>query len=159
MPQVNVTLEGFRNSAQAKFGALAEEFLKLYPATNDDEAALASNEAARDNSRISTWSWAREWSKGAGHPVYTYFWTHAPPGPDARMRGAYHGSEINYALGNLYATERPWTDEDRRIADTMSSYWANIVKTGNPNGAGLPAGRPTTARRVRRSCVWGTTGD
>jgi para-nitrobenzyl esterase len=138
MPQVNVTLEGFRKSAQAKFGPLAGDFLKLYPASNDDEAALASNEAARDNSRISTWSWAREWSKGSGQPVYTYFWTHAPPGPDAAMRGAYHGSEINYALGNLYATDRPWTEEDRRVADTMSSYWANIVKTGNPNGAGLP---------------------
>jgi para-nitrobenzyl esterase len=138
MPQVNVTLDGFRKSAQAKFGPLAGEFLKLYPAANDDEAALASNEAARDNSRISTWSWAREWSKGSGQPVYTYFWTHAPPGPDAPMRGAYHGSEINYALGNLYATDRPWTEEDRRVADTMSSYWANIVKTGNPNGSGLP---------------------
>jgi para-nitrobenzyl esterase len=138
MPQVNVTLDGFRKSAQAKFGALAEEFLKLYPASNDDEAALVSSDAARDNSRISTWSWARAWSKGSGHPVYTYFWTHAPPGPDAAMRGAYHGSEINYALGNLYGTKRPWTDEDRRIAETMSSYWANIVKTGSPNGAGLP---------------------
>lgn len=137
-PQVNVTLAAFRQGARVKFGALADEFLALYPAHDDDQAALASNEAARDNSRISTWSWARDWSQGSGQPVYTYFWNHAPPGPDAPMRGAYHGSEINYALGNLYATDRPWTDEDRRIADTMSSYWANIVKTGNPNGAGLP---------------------
>ncbi|MCS0631157.1 carboxylesterase family protein [Telluria mixta] len=137
-PQVNVTLDGFRQYAHAKFGRLAEQFLKLYPATNDEEAARASNEAARDNSRISTWSWARDWTKGSGRPVYTFFWTHAPPGPDAALRGAYHGAEINYALGNLYATDRPWTEDDRRIADTMSSYWANIVKTGNPNGAGLP---------------------
>jgi carboxylesterase type B len=137
-PQVNVTLAGFRESAHAKFGPLADEFLKLYPASNDEEAALASNEAARDNSRIATWSWAREWAKGSGQPVYTYFWTHAPPGADALMRGAYHGSEINYVFDNLYATDRPWTDEDRRIADRMSSYWANIIKTGEPNGAGLP---------------------
>jgi para-nitrobenzyl esterase len=137
-PQVNVTLQAFQDYAHVKFGPFADEFLKLYPATSDDEAARASNEAARDNSRISTWSWAREWAQGSGHPVYTFFWTHAPPGPDSQMRGAYHGAEINYALGNLYATDRPWTDEDRRIADTMSSYWANIVKTGNPNGAGLP---------------------
>lgn len=137
-PQVNVTLAGFQQNARSKFGALADEFLKLYPAANDDEAALASNQAARDNSRISTWSWARTWQQGTGQPVYTYFWTHAQPGPGAEMRGAFHGSEINYAFGNLYATERPWTDEDKRIADTMSSYWANIIKTGNPNGAALP---------------------
>jgi para-nitrobenzyl esterase len=157
-PQVNVTLDAFRKSAQVKFGPLADEFLKLYPASNDEEAALASSEAARDNSRISTWSWARAWAKGSGHPVYTYFWTHAPPGPDAHLRGAYHGSEINYVLNNLYATERPWTDEDRRIADTMSTYWANIVKTGNPNGSGLPnwpAYDPNASSVMRLGEGWG----
>jgi carboxylesterase type B len=138
MPQVNLTLAAFQQSARTKFGPLAAEFLTLYPATNDEEAALASNMAAQDNSRISTWSWAREWAKGSKNPVYTYFWTHAPPGPGSHMRGAYHGSEINYVLGNLDATDLPWTEEDRRIADTISTYWANIIKTGNPNGASLP---------------------
>lgn len=137
-PQVNVTLDAFRQAARAKFGALSEEFLRLYPAADDDEAARQSSEAARDNSRISTWSWANEWSKGSGQPVYTYFWNHAPPGPDAHLRGAYHGAEINYVLDNLYATKRPWTDEDHRIAEMTSSYWANMIKTGNPNGPGLP---------------------
>jgi carboxylesterase type B len=33
---------------------------------------------------------------------------------------------------------RPFTDADRRVADTLSSYWANFMKTGNPNGPGLP---------------------
>ena len=139
MPQVSVTLAAFQHSAHAKFGAMADAFLALYPATNDDEAARASNAAARDNSRIATWSWARAWAAGSTQPVYTYFWTHAPPGPDAALRGAYHGSEINYVFDNLYATDRPWVAADRQIADRMSSYWANIVKTGNPNGPGLPA--------------------
>jgi para-nitrobenzyl esterase len=159
-PQVNVTVDAFRQSAHVKFGALADEFLKLYPAATDEEAALASNEAARDNSRISTWSWAREWTKGSGNPVYTYFWTHAPPGPDSRMRGAYHGSEINYVFGNLYATDLPWTDEDQRIADTMSSYWANIIKTGNPNGASFPvwsAYDPKAASVMGLGDSWGMT--
>ena len=26
-----------------------------------------------------------------------------------------------------------------RVAHTMNVYWANFVKTGNPNGEGLPA--------------------
>ena len=148
MPQVSMTLYALRQNAHAKFGALAEEFLALYPATNDEDAALANNEAARDDSRVSTWSWAREWAKGTGQPVYTYFWTHAPPGPDAAMRGAYHGSEINYVFNNLYATDRPWTDEDRRIADMVSSYWANMIKAGNPNGPGLPAWPAYDAAKV-----------
>ena len=70
--------------------------------------------------------------------MFTYFWTHRPPGPEHDLRGAYHGSEINYVFNNLYATNRPWTDEDRKIADIMSSYWANFAATGDPNGKGLP---------------------
>ena len=30
------------------------------------------------------------------------------------------------------------TDDDRKIADIMSSYWANFAATGDPNGKGLP---------------------
>ena len=138
MPPVNVTRDGFVRYARAKFGALADEFLRLYPAATDDEAAAQSNAAANDNSRVSTWLWATEWVKGSKRPTYTYFWTHAPPGPDDAMRGAFHGSEIPYAFGNLETTDRPWTDEDHRIAKRMSSYWANIIKTGDPNGPGLP---------------------
>lgn len=137
-PRPSMTLVDFQAAARTKFGAMADEFLKLYPATTDQEAALQSNASARDNSRVSTYLWGTLWTKHVKMPVYTYFWTHAPPGPDHDMRGAYHGSEINYVFDNLYATDRPWTDQDRQIADTMSSYWANFVIKGNPNGKGLP---------------------
>jgi para-nitrobenzyl esterase len=137
--QINVTLAAYVAGAKRKFGPMADEFLKLYPAANDDEAALQNNAAARDNNRVATYLWGIEWTRHANKPVYTYFWTHAPPGPGHDQRGAYHGSEINYVFGNLYAIDRPWTDEDRRIADTMSSYWANIIAKGDPNGPGLPA--------------------
>lgn len=33
---------------------------------------------------------------------------------------------------------RPWTETDFRLADMLSSYWANFIKTGDPNGEGLP---------------------
>ena len=32
----------------------------------------------------------------------------------------------------------PWTDADRKLADTMSTYWVNFARAGDPNGAGLP---------------------
>jgi para-nitrobenzyl esterase len=138
MPPVNVTLADYVAYAHRKFGPLADDFLKLYPARSDQEAALQSNAAARDNSRVSTWLWGQLWTKGDDKPLFTYFWTHAPPGPDHDLRGAFHGSEIYYAFDSLDAVERPWTADDRRIANLMSSYWANIIKTGDPNGAGLP---------------------
>jgi carboxylesterase type B len=33
---------------------------------------------------------------------------------------------------------RPWTDVDRQLSDTMSSYWVNFAANGDPNGKGLP---------------------
>ena len=138
MPQTSVTLAQFEAGARRKFGSLADEFLKLYPAKTDEEAALQNNASVRDNSRISTWLWGALWSKGDKLPLHTYFWTHAVPGPSHDTRGAYHGSEIVYAFDSLDAVDKPWTEDDRKIAETMSSYWANIIKTGDPNGAGLP---------------------
>jgi para-nitrobenzyl esterase len=138
MPQVNVTLAAYLAAAHRKFGPMADQFLKLYPATTDDEAAHRNNEAAHDMSRVSTWLWGQLWTPGSPLPVYTYFWTHAPPGPDHDMRGAFHGSEIAYVFDSLDVVNRPWTDQDRRIAHQMSAYWANIIAHGNPNGPGLP---------------------
>lgn len=135
-PQPNAKLNQFQSDARKKYGPIAEEFLKLYPATSDQEASLAQNAAARDDSRIATFLLTTQAKRK--NKVYTYFWEHAPPGPDREKRGAYHESEINYIFNNLYATNRPWEDADWKIADTMSSYWANFAATGDPNGKGLP---------------------
>ena len=57
----------------------------------------------------------------------------------AAPRGAAHSSEIQYALGNLNLDDRyAWDADDHKISDTMQTYFANFIKTGNPNGAGLP---------------------
>jgi para-nitrobenzyl esterase len=53
--------------------------------------------------------------------------------------GAGHSAEIEYAMGNL-ATNRvfAWTSEDEKVSSVMRSYFANFIKTGDPNGKGLP---------------------
>ncbi|CAG8110608.1 unnamed protein product [Penicillium olsonii] len=89
-----------------------------------------------DRSKVGTWFWSRPWNKAYSSPVYNYIWDHAPPGQD---QGAYHESEINYVLNNLYATDMPWAAEDYAIANKMNGYWSNFIKTGNPNGHGLTA--------------------
>jgi carboxylesterase type B len=139
-PPRPVTLEAYRTAAREKYGALADEFLKLYPASSDGEATLATKAAQVDSTRISSFLWAAEWKKAARSPVYTFSWTYAPPGPNGdKTRGAYHESEIDYVFDSLYATSRPWQDEDRKIAEVISSYWASFAATGDPNGKGLPS--------------------
>jgi len=42
-------------------------------------------------------------------------------------------------MGNLELDPRyPWNDEDRKVSQTMQAYFVNFIKTGNPNGKGLP---------------------
>ena len=62
-----------------------------------------------------------------------------PPANARPAQGAVHSAEIEYALGNLGTnTVFAWTPEDKKISETMQAYFANFVKTGDPNGTGLP---------------------
>ena len=58
-----------------------------------------------------------------------------PPAP----RGAVHSAEIEYAMGNLATnTVYAWTPDDEKVSETLQTYFANFVKTGDPNGSGVP---------------------
>lgn len=137
-PNPEVTAAQYRDQAKQRYGNNAATLLRLYPASTDQEAGAASNDAARDRARVSLSVWAQERKKTTESGIYTYFWTHTLPGPDAARYGAFHTSEVPYALNTLYMSDRPFADIDHQIADTMSSYWANFAATGDPNGEGLP---------------------
>ncbi|GAC1304164.1 MAG: hypothetical protein NVSMB24_11240 [Mucilaginibacter sp.] len=40
-------------------------------------------------------------------------------------------------MDDLKFLNRPWEPADFELAKLMSAYWANFIKTGNPNGNGL----------------------
>ena len=133
---LNLTVAEYLADLNTSYNATyAQKFLAQYPAGNDSQAAASYNMQWTDRSMVGTWLWARLWrTGGAKSPIYTYMWDHAPPN---QTQGAYHESEINYVLNNLYGTDDPWTDEDYEIATAMNDYWVNFIKTGDPNGAGL----------------------
>ena len=67
--------------------------------------------------------------------MFAYRFDHVQPGPDAARYGAFHTSDVPYALATLDAApQRPFTDIDRRVCAITSGYWLNFVKHGNPNG-------------------------
>lgn len=137
-PQMPVTLSEFQARARQRFGEAADEFLKLYPAATDEEAQAAQKQSAVDQSLVAQYLWARVRAKTARTKVYEYLWDHTLPGPDSARYGAFHSSELPYTFNNLHTSDRPFTEDDRRIAAMMSSYWANFCATGDPNGKGLP---------------------
>ncbi|KAL5342274.1 alpha/beta-hydrolase [Aspergillus crustosus] len=115
-------------------GVWIQRFLDLYPAHDNTTASGAHNSQFTDRSKVGTWLWSQMWNAAYTSPIYNYYWDHAPPGQN---QGAYHESEINYVLNNLYATDKAWAAEDYAIAKKMNTYWANFIKYGDPNGNGL----------------------
>ncbi len=137
-PHPDVTADAFQKQARSRFGALADEFLALYPAATDEQARLSQNESAWDQARVSVYLWAVQRARTAHTPAFTYFWDHPLPGPDVEIYGAFHTSEVPYVMDALARSTRPFVEADRQIADRVSSYVANFVKTGDPNGPGGP---------------------
>jgi len=140
--QTAVTVDSFVKRAMQQYGAMADEFLKLYPAATDEQAATAQAQSSRDQALVSMFLWAKQRARTARTSAYTYLWDHAMPGPDAARYGAFHTSEVPYFMNTLEMSDRPFTEADHKIADMMSSYIANFVKTGDPNGKGLPRWSP-----------------
>jgi para-nitrobenzyl esterase len=149
VPQPATTLDGFQRDATQRYGDKAAEFLVLYPAATDEDAKRAQNDSARDRARATLYVWAEERAKTARTKVFTYFWTHVLPGPDAGQYGAFHTSEVPYVLNTLSMSERPFTPKDHQIADTLSSYWVNFATSGEPNGTGLPRWPAVTADKAQ----------
>src|SRR5688500_15096822 len=81
--------------------------------------------------------WAVQTSR-RGKKAFVYYFTRVPRGADGTPspRGATHTAEIQYAFNN--PTGLNWDDVDKKVADTMSSYWVNFATRGDPNGSGLP---------------------
>ena len=121
------------------YGAHSGDFAGFYAASTDAGRADASRRLLRDKSLAALYAWSKGRLAAAHSPVYAYLWSHAEPGPEADRWRAFHSSEIPYVLKTLEASaERPFTEADRRLSLQASGYWLNFIRTGDPNGQGLP---------------------
>jgi para-nitrobenzyl esterase len=131
--------ESLVDAGKRLFGEDADRLLSLYPEGNDIAAGAAVKQFKRDFAQAGTWLWAAKKLSANPSPVYFYMFRHVMPGPDSARYGAFHCSEIPYVFGTLDKMNRPFTDVDYELSETMVQYWANFIKTGDPNGPGLPS--------------------
>lgn len=126
-------LKNFEEKVRAYFGAEADAVLALYQPTTDSEAREM---------------WIRIYSAiyfNHGHyclsrqalrlrvPVYEYFFAKA----NGRL-SAWHSGEEVYCYNNVPLDSRLYDESDRALAALFSDYFVNFIRTGDPNGEGLP---------------------
>jgi len=133
----------FPEQLRKQFGPNADAALKVYGAATDEEAFRSAGDLASDQFIIfGTWKWM-EAQASAGSPVYRYQFDRTVPIPDAmkmtglKTFGAAHAAELEYVFTMLDSKKADWQPEDYQVAKTMNVYWANFIKTGDPNGSGL----------------------
>ncbi len=142
--QSEPTVENYRKALKRVYPEDADAIFKLYPASNAAEVMEAARHLASDRFiSYGTWKWMDLATKTGGQPTYYYLYAHPRPpmrtGEQPQSQGAVHSAEIEYALGNLDLNNvYAWTPEDYEVSRVMQSYFANFIKTGNPNGKGLP---------------------
>jgi para-nitrobenzyl esterase len=130
----------YTEGIKKRFGAKAAEVLKLYPASTDAEAETSQIRLSRDGMfGIQNYSWANAQAAKGKAKVFLYRFTRRMPATEAfKKYGAFHTGEVAYVFDDLKFVNRPFEPVDQELANTMSSYWVNFSKTGDPNGPGLP---------------------
>ena len=160
------TLENLRPALEAAFGDKTDEAMRLYGLNTDrDVLGKPGVDFASDQFiAYGTWLFGYLHAKTSGQPVYRYCFTR--PRPEMRnkdlvaglaggvqkkgdgdvmtipqndvFKGAVHSADIEYAMATL-PTNRvyDWQPDDYRVSDQFINYYANFIKTGNPNGLGL----------------------
>lgn len=136
-PPVNA--EAYKLQVQKQYGIHADKVLQYYPSTNDSIAAISQDNLSRDGFfGVQGYAWANAQLQKGKSKVFVYNFNRKLPAYTAASNfGAFHTGEVPYVFNNLKTVNRPWEDIDIQLADQLSSYWVNFVKTGNPNGGNL----------------------
>ena len=129
------------------FGAHADAALRRYPGGSPALDEASAGALGGDLTIIhSTWSWIDAQKHYGRAPIFRFRFNRCPLTPEgwfgersSRDAGAFHAGEILYVFDNLGVFSWPIDEADRALAKTASSYWLNFIKTGDPNGPGLPA--------------------
>jgi para-nitrobenzyl esterase len=137
-PPAPKTAAEYEKMIRERYGDLADDFLKLYPATNLEESVLATT-------RDALYGWTSERlvrsQVKAGQPAFLYLFDHGYPAMDQAGLHAFHASEIPYMFGALDRVPARWpkapeTAKERALSDAMIGYWTSFARTARPRASG-----------------------
>ena len=131
-------MKNYEQKVRTYFGDYSDEILKLYPASTDGEAkAMWTDIYSGVYFTYGHYCWSRQ-AIANGFPAYEYFFTKE----NGRL-GTWHSGEEVYCYNNIPAASRLYDESDRELADQFSDYFVNFIRSGDPNGEGLPVWEPS----------------
>jgi para-nitrobenzyl esterase len=141
LPPAPASAEAYEAAIRARYGDLAEPFLRLYPSSNIKESMLATTRDA-----LYGWTATRMviGQTAIGQSAYLYLFDHGYPAAADYGLHAFHAAEIPYVFGTASRTPPYWPKipddvTNRRLSDAMLSYWASFARSGTPVADGQPA--------------------
>ena len=148
----------YAQMAKRQYGAMADEFLRDYPAKTADDVKEMVARSIRDRDRVSMYLWASLRESNHHARVFTYYFDRAIPWPQHAEFGAFHSGELPYFFSNLRVMDRPWEKQDFELATTAATYLKDFAATGNPNGDHLPQWAPVSAAKPATMEIGARTG-
>lgn len=141
-PPVPANPAAYAEGIKDRYGDLAEDYLRLYPATAD----LAQN--GLDSTRDAVFGWTAERlarkQAALGQRAFLYYFSHSYPSADAAGLAGFHASEVPFVFGTMAATPPGWpaipdTASERALSSAMLDYWTSFARSGRPVSRGAPA--------------------
>ena len=134
-----------RAFAAEYFGADAEEFLSLAKGGSFEER-LGSLQVQHQEYSMRLFAEAKA---KTGDDMPFWYWVFDPEMPGWDHPGTFHSSDLWFFFETLAKCWRPFTGKHYDLARRMCNYWANFIKTGDPNGKDadgteLPLWKPYT---------------
>ncbi len=133
------TVTEYRMHLRQDTGKYSEEEFRAYPVGSDAEVPTRAIQLESDEFACGAYSMVQAMSK-VGVKSYLYYFTYVDPGKRSRL-GAHHGEEL-FFLSDSFPADWQATDNDKRLADFVQGYWAEFVRTGDPNFGGAPEWPP-----------------
>jgi para-nitrobenzyl esterase len=151
------TAEAFEAFAREAYGEDADEFLKLCESGNGSISEMlykATVSHLEYSIRLIGKAKART---GDQTPVYYWVFNAEIPGWD--NPGAFHSVDLWFFFETLAKCWRPFVGKHYDLARKMCNYWANFIRSGDPNGrdadgSDMPLWKPFTEENPNRMCFF-----
>jgi para-nitrobenzyl esterase len=146
-PSAPANAADYDRMIRTRYGDLADEFLRLYPASDMAESILA-------NTRDALYGWTSERlvrsQTAIGQPSFLYLFNHGYPAADQAGLHAFHASELPFMFGTLDRTPARWpkiptTSQETSLSDAMVRYWTSFARDGHPQARDEPSWPPYSA--------------